>query len=130
MTGSITSGASSSELETLKAAMLKRSFFVMFRTIIDRSRLGPVMLDHYRWIIGLEKQGLVFASGPLFKPDGSQGVGMTVFRVDSFEAADDLAKGDPFVTGGAAEFSIERWQINEGRVTVSIDYSDQTYRFD
>jgi len=117
------------EVERLKALMLKRAFFVMSRTIVDRTRLGPVMLDHYRWIIGLEKQGVVFASGPLFKPDGSQGVGMTVFRVADFDEARTLAEGDPFVTSGAAGYALERWQINEGRVTIAIDFSDQTYAF-
>lgn len=117
------------EVERLKALMIKRSLFVMFRTIVDGTRLGPVMLDHYRWIIALEKRGVVFASGPLFKPDGAQGVGMTVFRVADFEEAQALAEGDPFVTSGAAEFSLERWQVNEGRMTISFDFSDQTYAF-
>ena len=76
------------EVERLKAAMIKRSFFVMFRRVVAPERLQPVLLDHYRWIIALEKQGSVFASGPLF------------------------------------------WQVNEGRLSVSVDFSDQTYRFE
>jgi uncharacterized protein YciI len=118
------------EVERLKALMIKRSFFAMFRTVVAPERLKTVMLDHYRWIIGLEKQGMVFASGPLFRKDGQQGVGMTVFRAASIDEAEALAAGDPFVTSGAAEFEIQRWQINEGRLTVAIDFSDQTYSFE
>lgn len=118
------------EVERLKALMIKRSFFAMFRTVVAPERLKPVMLDHYRWIIGLEKQGVVFASGPLFRKDGSQGVGMTVFRAADIGEAEALAVGDPFVTSGAVEFEIQRWQINEGRLTVAIDFSDQSYRFE
>ena len=102
----------------------------MFRRIVAPERLQAALLDHYRWIIDLEKQGAVFASGPLFAKDGKQGVGMTVFRAADIEAAEALAAGDPFCRCGAAEFEIERWQINEGRVTVSVDFSDQTYRID
>lgn len=118
------------EAERLKAQMIQRSFFVMFRRIVAPEKLKGVTLEHYRWIIDLEKQGLVFASGPVFGADGSPGVGMTVFRVDDFETAERLALSDPFCTCGAAEFEIKRWQINEGRVTVAIDFSDQSYRFE
>lgn len=118
------------EVERLKAQMIQRSFFVMFRHIVAPERLKAVMLAHYRWIIDLEKQGRVFASGPVFAADGSPGVGMTVFRVDDFETAQRLAASDPFCTSGAAEFEIKRWQINEGRVTVAIDFSDQSYGFE
>jgi uncharacterized protein YciI len=102
----------------------------MFRTIVDPAKAKKVLLEHYRWIIGLEKEGVVFASGPLFADESAPGVGMTVFRVVDREAAAQLAFGDPFVTSGAATFEIKRWQINEGRISVSIDFSDQTYRFD
>lgn len=118
------------EVAALKARMIQRSFFVMHRKIVDPGKLKPVLLDHYRWIIDLEKQGLVFASGPLFAKDGGQGVGMTVFRVEDFDVAEALAASDPFCLAGAAQFAVERWQINEGRMTVAYDFSDQTYRFE
>jgi uncharacterized protein YciI len=118
------------EVERLKARMLKRSFFVMSRTIVEPAKLPTLALPHYQWIIELEKQGVVFASGPLFKRDGSAGVGMTVFRVTDYEAAEALAASDPFCTGGAATYDLQRWQINEGRLTVTVDFSDQSYKFD
>lgn len=118
------------EIESLKSKMIMRSFFVMFRAIIDPTKAKYAALEHYRWIIGLEKEGLVFASGPLFADENAPGVGMTVFRVGDREVAARLAAADPFITSGAATFEIKRWQINEGRISVSIDFSDQTYRFD
>jgi hypothetical protein len=54
-------------------------------------------------------------------------VGMTVFRADNFDEAGELAASDPFVISGAVKFEIQRWQINEGRINVSIDFSDQTF---
>ncbi|MBI2724764.1 MAG: hypothetical protein HYX42_00800 [Polaromonas sp.] len=115
------------EIERLKSLMLKKSYYVMFRKVIDRSKLAAVLLDHYHWIIALEKKGLVFASGPLFEADGSQGVGMTVFRASSEEEASALAAGDPFCALGAMTFTIQRWQLNEGRIQIHLDISDQTY---
>jgi hypothetical protein len=118
------------QVERLKERMLKRSFFVMFRQLLDPSKLPDQMLAHYQWIIGLEKRGLVFASGPLFKPDGAAGVGMTVFRVSDFKEAAALAGSDPFCISGATSYELKRWQINEGRVSLSMDFSDQQSRFD
>lgn len=115
------------EVERLKARMLKKSYYVMFREVVDTSRISAAVLDHYHWIIGLEKEGRVFASGPLFEADGSQGVGMTVFRAGSAEEAAALAAGDPFCTTGAVRFSIRRWQLNEGRLQLHVDLSDQSY---
>jgi uncharacterized protein len=112
------------EIARLKALMLKTQFFVMQRQIVAPEKLKAVMLAHYRWIIGLEQQGHVFASGPLTPEGGGPGVGMTVFRCGSFAAARGLAEGDPFVTCGAATFSLSEWQVNEGRMTLTVDFSD------
>lgn len=115
------------EITRLKWRMLMKSYYVMFRNIIDRSKLPEALLPHYRWIIELEKQGHVFASGPLFADDNGPGVGMTVFRTSSFEETAALAAQDPFVLSGAATFEIKRWQLNEGRISIQIDLSDQSY---
>jgi len=115
------------EIERLKSRMLMKSYYVMFREVVDRSKIAPVALGHYRWIIGLEKEGRVFASGPLFEADGSQGAGMTVFRAGSIEEADGFAASDPFCTSGAVSYTVRRWQLNEGRLQLHLDLSDQTY---
>ena len=117
------------EVKVLKDQMLQKSYYAMFRTLEDPSKIGPVILDHYHWMIRMEKENRVFASGPLFKNDGSQGVGMTVFRCESFAEAEALAVQDPFVICGAVNYEVQRWQINEGRINVSVDFSDQTYNF-
>jgi len=118
------------EVELLKSKMLMKSYFVMFRRIVAREKLNAVMLDHYKWVIDLEKRNLILASGPVYQRDGGPGVGMTVFKVADWESAHALAETDPFCLAGAAEFDVCRWQINEGRISLTIDFSDQTYRFE
>ena len=63
---------SKEEVERLKLRMLKKSYFVMFRRITDPEKLQNVLLAHYEWMIGLEKEGRVLASGPLFEADGKR----------------------------------------------------------
>ena len=112
------------EVERLKSLMMKKTYFVMHRRIAAPERLRGALLDHYRWIIALEKQGYVFASGPVFTRDDSQGVGMTIFRANDWDHAEAMAASDPFCICGAALFEIQRWQINEGRMTIGVDLSD------
>jgi uncharacterized protein len=115
----------SAEVALLKSRMMMKSYFVMFRRVVDGKKFSPeVLLDHYRWIIQLEKDNLVFASGPLFERDSTQGVGMTIFRTQTHEEAHALGACDPFVLAGAVEFDIKRWQVNEGRIQISVDFSD------
>jgi uncharacterized protein len=116
------------EIERLKSSMMKLGFFVMTRRLVDASRLDDVMLNHYRWIIAQEKAGRVFASGPLFNADGSKGPGMSVLRAADFAEADRLAASDPFVSSGVMAYELARWQVNEGRITVSVDLSDGSCR--
>jgi uncharacterized protein len=117
------------EIEQLKSRMLMKSYYVMFRRIVDRAKLAPaVLLAHYQWIIALEKQGHVFASGPLFDAGDAPGVGMTVFRAKDFDEAGAFAAGDPFCVCGAATYEIKRWQLNEGRLQISIDLSDRSFQ--
>jgi len=127
MTTNTAENSDMAEVERLKALMLKKCYYVMFRQIARPELLKSVLLDHYQWIIGLEKEGKIFASGPLFSSDGKQGVGMTIIRAETQAEAEEIAAGDPFCTSGAAEFEVQRWQINEGRVTLSIDFSDQAF---
>ena len=117
------------EVKKLKDQMLQKSYYVMFRKPVEPSKIGSVMLEHYQWMIALEKENRVLISGPVFKNDGTPGVGMTVFRCESFEEAEKLAAQDPFVLCGAVSYEVQRWQINEGRVNLSVDFSDQTYSF-
>ena len=111
------------------ANALRKPLYVMTRTIRDVTLIAPAMDDHHRWLIALEKQGRIFASGPTFERDGRPAAGMTVFRAASHEDAEAMAAQDPFVTCGAAHFEIMRWQLNEGRIGISIDFSDKSYQF-
>jgi uncharacterized protein len=55
---------------------------------------------------------------------------MTVLRADSFEAAHAMASEDPFCKVGAVSFQIQKWQVNEGRIQIHVDISDQTYHLE
>ncbi len=86
----------------------------------------PAHLDHQ---VALEKQGVLFAAGPLDAEDGSRR-GLIVIRADSFEDARRIADTDPFHAKGLRNYTVERWTVNEGSYTVRLTYSDQRLSLD
>lgn len=89
-----------------------KPYYLMFRNIVDRSKLPGAAPAHARWIATLQNSGRIFVSGPTFAADGGPGVGITVFRAADFDEATALAASDPFVQSGVATFEIKRWQLN------------------
>lgn len=87
--------------------------------------------DHLSHQVDLEKRGILFAAGPLYLRDSNlPDAGMFLLRADSFEEAEVIAKSDPLHAAGLRNFTIQKWRINEGSMTVTINLSDQTMRLD
>ena len=63
----------------------------------------------------------------MFDKYGDKSSGVTVFSTETWEEAESLAAEDPFCASGAMEFSLKRWQINEGRINIALDFSDSTF---
>ena len=84
--------------------------------------------DHLAYQQKREAEGTLVFAGPLSDETGTQmqGVGMIVYRAASFEAAKDLAENDPMHSTGARTFTIRKWMINEGKLTVTVGLSAQS----
>ncbi|WP_439154305.1 YciI family protein [Yoonia sp.] len=111
-------------------AMLQKQLYVIFTTPTDG--LGPVFAnldDHLAFQMGLEKDGIMFAAGPLWSDDEEHwnGEGMVVVRAASRADAIAIAERDPMHKAGARSFTVRPWMINEGSLTVRLDYSTQTF---
>lgn len=110
--------------------MLQKQLFAIFTTPVNG--LGPVfanMDEHLKFQIGLEREGVMFAAGPLWTDDGTswEGEGLVIIRAASREDAIAIAERDPMHKAGARRFRVRPWLINEGSVTVRLDYSSQTF---
>lgn len=95
---------------------------------VPPAALDPALAEHLAYIVGLERQGLVLASGPIADPDGTfRGEGMTVLRVGTAERATALADGDPFVVNGLRGYTLHRWTLIEGAIGVTLRFSDSSF---
>jgi uncharacterized protein len=113
--------------EKLYATALRRSLWV----VTTRPARGPGMAEvlpvHLAYQKKLERNGALFGAGPIFE-DGSDTPtgGMIILRAASEAEARALADADPFHAAGLRSYSLHRWLLNEGAMTVTIRYSDQS----
>ena len=110
--------------------MMGLEFYLVHNELLGApADLGPHLKDHLLYMIGLEKQGVLFASGPLFdKDDQMTGEGVTIIRAASFQAAEAIAAQDPFVIAGLRRSHVSKWRVNEGRISLEVDLSDGVVR--
>jgi uncharacterized protein len=107
----------------LTKGMLRRKLYV----IVSSGKgldLKPHLADHLEYMIALERQGRLFASGPF--GDGTKGDGMTIVRAADDAEALDIATRDPFVVNGIRTFTIHSWTVMEGSLNLTVNFSDQS----
>ena len=90
--------------------------------------LGPVLdnLDeHVGYQTKLEREGVMFAAGPLSDDAEQQwhGDGLFIYRAESRDAAVRRAEADPMHASGARRFTVRPWLLNEGTFSVRLFYS-------
>jgi len=112
----------------LMRKMLRKKLYVLISTpVVPPERLKPFLSAHLEYMIGLEKRGLVFASGPLADGAGPPtGHGLTVLRAKSAAEARALAEADPFFVNGLRTFELKEWTIMEGTLSLRVNLSDQS----
>jgi hypothetical protein len=65
--------------------------------------------------VDLENKGVLFAAGLRLPVDESaecSGVGMVIFRANSFQEAEKIALADPMHSSGARRYALTPWLLN------------------
>lgn len=113
--------------EQLYAQMLRRSLWV----VTTRPARGPGMQEmlpaHLDYQVALERAGHLFGAGPIFEEGGDIPTGgMIILRAADAESARAIADADPFHMAGLRRYTLHRWMLNEGAMTLTVRYSDQS----
>lgn len=98
----------------------------------DMAKVKETLADHLAYLATLEARGALFLAGPLSDETGEemQGQGMLILRAASLEEARALAEGDPMHATGARSFTLRRWLVNEGGLSLTLRLGAQTVSFD
>jgi uncharacterized protein YciI len=111
------------DIAALTRGMLRKKLYVVLSSS-KGAELKPHLPEHLRYMIALEKEGKLFASGPFDM--GTSGDGMTILRVDTADEARALAERDPFVVNKIRTYEIREWTLMEGTFGVTVNFSDRS----
>jgi len=71
----------------------------------------------------------MFGAGPLQDEGKDKPTrGMWIIRATSFEEAHAIVDRDIFHSSGLRTYKLYRWQMNEGSLTLTVNFSDQTVK--
>ena len=113
--------------DQLTSKMLRKEFYVVTTRPARSPEIQKLLPEHLEYQVRLEREGKLFGAGPYFEEgDDIPSGGMIILRAQSFAEARALADADPFHAGGLRTYTIRKWMMNEGTMTVTIRYSDQS----
>ncbi|GAB5374146.1 MAG: hypothetical protein AcusKO_06080 [Acuticoccus sp.] len=94
----------------------------------DGAAVRAALPDHLAYQARLEAEGALVLAGPLSDESGEnvEGMGMIVYRARSLSEARALAEDDPMHRTGARRFTLRRWLVNEGGLSLTVRLSGQT----
>lgn len=111
----------------LLARAARLTLFVMLRRTVNGALLRDNLTAHLTWMIGEEKRGKIFLSGPVAPHDGpTQLHGLTILRAADMAEAEAIARQDPLIQTGAVTFELRAWTVNEGAIPLTVTLSDST----
>jgi len=113
--------------EDLYAKMLRRNLYVVTSTPARGPGMQEVLPAHLDYQINLERDGILFGAGPLFEEGATAPYGgMIIVRAEDEAEARAHADADPFHAAGLRQYTLTRWMLNEGAMTITVRFSDQT----
>lgn len=119
-------------VEELHARMLKKPLWVvMTRAVAPPEEMKRHLKAHLEHQIRLEKAGIMYGAGPATRPGETVAAfGLIIIRAKDEAEARGIADADPMHASGVRIYELFAWSLNEGRINVQLNFSDQTFTFD
>lgn len=113
--------------DQLTSTFLRREFYVVTTTPARSPEIAKLLPQHLEYQVRLEREGKLFGAGPYFEEgDDVPSGGMIILRAQSAAEAREIADADPFHLAGLRTYTLRKWMMNEGAMTLTIRYSDQS----
>ena len=115
------------DVHPLTNKFLGKELYLVVTRPVRSPEIEKRLADHLAHQVDMEKRGIMFAAGPLYARDSEvPEAGMFVLRANSFEEAEAFAKEDPLHKTGLRTFTLQKWRVNEGSLTITINFSDSS----
>lgn len=110
-----------------RGALAHELYIVESRPIADPAKMQEILPDHLAYMNGLEQDGHLFLAGPISNEEGTEVAGgMLVYHAQSLDHARELAENDPMHARGGRTFTLRRWLINEGGLSMTVRFNAQS----
>ena len=126
--GVVVAASGAERIQQLTQRMLRKKLYVILsKGNASPDQIGALLPQHLEFMIGLERKGVLFASGPLSAAAGAPaGDGLTILRAENADEARAIAATDPFVVNKLRTFEVREWTLMEGSFGVKVNFSDQS----
>lgn len=83
------------------------------------------LMEHLAYQREMEIQGKLAFAGPVSDESGElmQGNGLVIYKASSLDEAREIAENDPMHQSGARTYTLRRWLINEGSISLNVGLS-------
>jgi uncharacterized protein YciI len=109
---------------------LKKHFYVvLMKAVASSAEMEPFVEKHLLYMLDIQNQGKLFASGPFFQEDVKVADGLAIFQTDTVEETRALIEAEPLTRRGLRNFEIRPWELREGRMTLTLNSSTSSYDF-
>lgn len=82
-------------------------YFAVFLPMLNQEKSLEYRPQHLQYLDQKRSEGKIFANGRF--ADGAGG--LVIYRVDSLEEVEKIAKQDPYVIQGARGYEIHEWEM-------------------
>ena len=108
-----------------RGALALELFVVESTPTGDPEAVRATLPDHLDYQREMEQHGKLVLAGPVSDPTGEemQGTGMIVYRAASMDDARAMADADPMHKAGARSYTLRKWLVNEGSLTINVGLS-------
>jgi uncharacterized protein YciI len=119
------------EIDALHERMLRKQLWVIIsEPVVSPAEMSNHLKAHLEYQISLEKQGIMYGAGPAALPgESAPAFGLIIIRAKTLQEAQRIADSDPMHVAGVRTYKLYQWSMNEGRISITLDFSDRTYQF-
>ena len=112
--------------EAKERGCLAHELYVVNTVVASSPELvKATLMEHLAYQQEMEVQGKLAFAGPVSDESGElmQGNGLIIYKASSLDEAREFAEKDPMHQSGARTYTLRRWLINEGSLSINVGLS-------